>query len=46
LEKWQEKKVTPQEIIASQKTNGTVIRTRPLCPYPQAAHYKGSGSTD
>jgi hypothetical protein len=23
-----------------------VDRTRPLCPYPQTAHYKGSGSTD
>jgi len=22
------------------------VRTRPLCPYPQTAHYKGSGSTD
>jgi feruloyl esterase len=23
-----------------------VERTRPLCPYPQTEHYKGSGSTD
>jgi Tannase and feruloyl esterase len=23
-----------------------VLRTRPLCPYPQVAQYKGSGSTD
>jgi feruloyl esterase len=25
---------------------GEPQRTRPLCPYPQTAHYKGSGSTD
>jgi feruloyl esterase len=25
---------------------GTVIRTRPLCPYPLVAKYKGIGSTD
>jgi len=23
-----------------------VARTRPLCPYPQVARYKGTGSTD
>jgi feruloyl esterase len=46
LEKWQEKKIAPQEIIASQMTNGSVTCTRPLCPYPQVAHYKGAGNTD
>ena len=25
---------------------GKVDRTRPLCPYPQVAMYKGSGSID
>jgi feruloyl esterase len=25
---------------------GQVSRTRPLCPYPQIAAYKGSGSLD
>ena len=25
---------------------GTVVRTRPLCPYPQVARYAGSGSPD
>ena len=46
LEKWQEKKISPREILASQRTNGIVTRTRPLCPYPQVAQYKGSGNTD
>ena len=27
-------------------TGGKVDRTRPLCPYPQTAQYKGAGSTD
>ncbi|HEY3159318.1 MAG TPA: tannase/feruloyl esterase family alpha/beta hydrolase [Vicinamibacterales bacterium] len=27
-------------------TNGKVDRRRPLCPYPQIAHYKGTGSID
>jgi len=27
-------------------TNGRVELTRPLCPYPQVARYKGTGSTD
>jgi feruloyl esterase len=26
--------------------DGQVDRTRPLCPYPQVAQYKGTGSTD
>jgi hypothetical protein len=28
------------------RTTGAVGRTRPLCPYPLVAKYKGSGSTD
>ena len=36
----------PDRIIASHATGGVVDRTRPLCPYPQVAAYKGAGSTD
>ena len=32
--------------IASHSTTGKVDRTRPLCPYPQVAKYKGTGSID
>lgn len=46
LEQWVEQKKAPDEIIASHRTKGTVDRTRPLCPYPQVARYKGSGSID
>jgi len=46
LEQWVEHQKAPSRIIASQQRNGTIERTRPLCPYPQVASYKGSGSTD
>jgi Tannase and feruloyl esterase len=46
LEQWVEKKQAPAQIPASRVTDGKVERTRPLCPYPQVASYKGSGSTD
>jgi hypothetical protein len=51
LEEWVEKGAAPTRIIAAKyKTEGRpasgVLRTRPLCPYPQVARYKGSGSTD
>ena len=46
LENWVEKKQSPASIPASRVANGQTVRTRPLCPYPQTAIYKGSGSTD
>ena len=46
IEEWVAKGVAPKMIVASHSTNGTVDRTRPLCPYPQVARYKGTGSTD
>ena len=46
LDRWVEKGVGPDKLIASQLTNGVVHRTRPLCPYPQVAKYKGTGSID
>jgi feruloyl esterase len=46
LAQWVENKKAPEQIPASHQTAGKVDRTRPLCPYPQVAAYKGSGSTD
>jgi Tannase and feruloyl esterase len=46
LEQWVERGQAPDQIVASHATNGAVDRTRPLCPYPQLATYKGSGSID
>jgi len=44
---WVEHGKAPDEIIAShQDAQHQVDRTRPLCPYPQLAKYKGSGSVD
>jgi Tannase and feruloyl esterase len=50
LERWVDQGVAPAEIIATKRQSANpqapVLRTRPLCPYPQVARYKGSGSTD
>jgi feruloyl esterase len=46
LDSWVESGTLPQQIVASKITAGKVTRTRPLCPYPQVAHYKGTGSID
>ena len=45
--RWVEEGRAPEKLIAERRdSNGQVIRTRPLFPYPQVAKYKGSGSTD
>jgi len=46
LEQWVEKSTAPAQIPASRVVDGRADRTRPLCPYPQVASYKGTGSTD
>ncbi len=46
LELWRERKVPPDQLVASHSTNGTVDETRPLCPHPQVAIYKGTGDTN
>jgi feruloyl esterase len=43
---WVEKGVAPDSLVASKIVNGAVTRSRPLCPYPQVARYRGQGSTD
>lgn len=51
LEQWVEKGTPPASIIAAKYVNDTdpsqgVKMTRPLCPYPQIAKYKGTGDTN
>jgi feruloyl esterase len=46
LEQWVEQGTAPDRIPASRVVDGRADRTRPLCPYPQAAVYTGKGSTD
>ena len=43
---WVENDVSPDRILSRKVANGSVVRTRPLCPYPQRAEYVGRGSTD
>jgi feruloyl esterase len=43
---WVEKGKAPDSMMASQVVEGKVVRTRPLCPYPQVARYSGQGSID
>lgn len=46
MRRWVERGEAPGAVPASRVERGTVVRTRPLCPYPQVAAYRGSGSTD
>jgi feruloyl esterase len=55
LELWVEKGTAPAAIIATKEAVGppgagsappAPAMTRPLCPFPQVAHYKGSGDTN
>ena len=44
MERWRENNVAPDTMTAYHVTNNRVDMTRPLCPYPQVATYKGTGS--
>ena len=44
LERWREGGTVPEQITAIHTTGNNVDMTRPLCPYPQVATYKGTGS--
>jgi len=43
---WVEGGTAPDSIPAARLEGDQVKRTRPLCPYPRVARYKGSGSID
>jgi feruloyl esterase len=46
LERWVEAGEAPERITAHRVSGGKVEMSRPLCPYPQVAAYKGVGSTN
>jgi feruloyl esterase len=46
METWREQRKAPNQITAYRVVNDHVDMTRPLCPYPQVAAYKGTGNTD
>jgi feruloyl esterase len=43
---WVERDAAPDVLIASKIANGETTRSRPLCPYPEVAHYRGQGGID
>jgi len=49
LARWVEQGKAPDRLIATGYVEGNptkgVAMTHPLCPYPQVAHYKGTGDT-
>jgi feruloyl esterase len=46
VERWREGNSAPDQIVAEHVSGNNVDMTRPLCPYPQVATYKGVGSTN
>lgn len=46
LVNWVEKGTAPATLVGARLVDGKPVRTRPLCPYPEVAKYKGSGSID
>ncbi|MET0163861.1 MAG: tannase/feruloyl esterase family alpha/beta hydrolase [Vicinamibacterales bacterium] len=46
IDTWVESGKPPERIVARRPLDGGAVRTRPLCPYPQVARYRGQGSTD
>lgn len=44
--RWVDQGRPPRSLIAAKVVKGETIRTRPLCPYPQIARFKGRGDTD
>jgi len=43
---WVETGKAPDSLVAKKIVGGQTTRSRPLCPYPQVARYKGNGSID
>jgi len=46
METWREQGKAPDQITAYRVSNDRVNMSRPLCPYPQVAVYKGTGDTN
>jgi len=48
LDRWVTQGVAPEKLIGTGKIGGSaaVKVTRPLCPYPRVAHYKGQGDSN
>jgi len=46
MQKWRERGIAPDQVMASYSDRGRTYKTRPVCPYPQVAIYNGSGDTN
>jgi feruloyl esterase len=46
MDEWVTSGKAPDQMVAEHVNGNQVDRSRPLCPYPQVAKYKGSGNTD
>jgi feruloyl esterase len=46
LEQWLEHGIAPDRIVATQLRDDKPVRSRPLCAYPKAARYRGTGNPD
>ncbi len=44
--RWVELNEAPDRVIGTHSEKGKQVRTRPLCPFPKVAKYKGKGDTD
>ena len=43
---WVETGAAPRDLVGYRVEHGRVTRSRPLCPYPRVARYRGTGSVD
>lgn len=46
LSEWVERGRAPERVDARRLVGGEVVRTRPLCAYPNVAHWNGTGDTN
>ena len=46
LERWVEDGIAPDTILGERVEDGAVVRTRPVCAYPEMAVWDGSGDPD
>jgi feruloyl esterase len=46
IDTWVDAGRAPRRIVASRFDHGKLVRTRPLCAWPEVARYKGTGDTE
>jgi len=46
MARWRESNQPPEQLLGNHVANNRVDMSRPVCPYPQVAVYKGVGSTN